>query len=235
MKILGVTIDNLSKKQLLSQIEDFLAEHKTRQIATINPEFVLQAQKDFEFRDILNDCDLRLADGVGIWFAFLRFGNFLKARMTGIDLMQEIIEIAAKKKLKIFLVSDARALSSWQETRGVINKTYPDLEISGVAIDKKTSNYKLPPINSEIVFCNFGAPDQERFLYSLKNRENDIIRLVMGVGGSFDFLTDKRKRAPKIMRKIGLEWLWRFAQEPRYRAKRIFQAIVIFPLKIIFN
>ena len=57
----------------------------------------------------------------------------------------------------------------------------------------------------------------------------------MGVGGSFDFLTGKKKRAPKFLQKIGLEWLWRFLQEPKYRAKRIWKAVVVFPIKIIFN
>jgi len=85
-----------------------------------------------------------------------------------------------------------------------------------------------------IVFANFGAPYQEKFLNSLKSAKNSKMRLVMGVGGSFDYLTGKIRRAPVFTRKIGLEWLWRLIQQPR-RIKRIWNAVIIFPIKIIFQ
>jgi len=265
MNILGIKIDNLSRKDILDKIQFFLQEENPRtisdekiygkfhQIATVNPEFILQAQKDDEFRKILNGCDLSVADGVGIWFAFLRFGKYLKSRMAGIDLMIEILNLANKNKLSIFLVSHIDALSSWEESREAILKIYPDLEISGANLDchsglepessHKTQildaslyQYDCTSISScKIVFCNFGAPNQEKFIHSLKSLENSKIKLAMGVGGSFDFLTGRIKRAPRCIRKIGLEWLWRFLQEPRYRAKRIFRAIIIFPIRVLFN
>lgn len=235
MEILGVKLDNFTRKEILAKVTTFLAEDSFHQIATINPEFILRAQKDVAFRDILNDCDLSVADGVGIWFAFLRFGKYLKSRMTGIDLMLEILKLAAENKLKVFLVSYVGALSSWEETREAILKIYPNLEIDGVDINKNSTNYQLLTTNFEVIFCSLGAPQQELFLHSLKIAENARIRLVMGVGGSFDFLTGKRKRAPKFLQKIGLEWLWRFAQEPAYRAKRIWKAVVIFPIRVLFN
>lgn len=235
MNILGAKIDNFSRAEILAKIKFFLQEKKAHQIATINPEFILQAQKDNDFKNILNNCDLNVADGIGIWFAFLRQGKYLKNRLTGVDLMLEILKISAKKNLSIFLVSHSEALSSWEETRDVILKKYPNLKIAGIKIDKNSINSQLPVIDSSIVFCNFGAPQQEKLLYSLKNQKNSKIRLLMGIGGSFDFLTGRIKRAPKCIRIAGLEWLWRFLQEPKYRAKRIFKAVIVFPIKIIFN
>lgn len=226
-----IKIDNFSREEILKKINFFLGEEKFHQIATVNPEFILEAQKNSEFRNILNSCDLNAADGIGIWFAFLRFGKILKTRIAGADLMDEIMKIAKEKNLGIFLAANKNGLSAWEETRDAILKKYPKLKINGADLDKNEPNYELPNVNEEIIFCNFGAPYQEKFL---NNLENAKIRLAVGVGGSFDFLTGKIKRAPKFMRRFGLEWLWRLILEPRYRIKRIFRAVIIFPIKIIF-
>lgn len=246
MNILGVKIDNISREEILKKIKFFLREEKFHQIATVNPEFVLQAQKDSEFKNILNSCDLNIADGAGIWFAYLRFGKILQSRMAGADLMDEILKIAGANNYSIFLASNDKSLSAWEETRDAILKKYPNLEINGACLDAGRpigqpmsegiiADYGLPVAGYDIIFCSFGAPYQEKFLRSLKNQENAKIKLAMGVGGSFDFLTGKRKRAPEFLQKIGLEWLWRFLYEPTYRAKRIWRAVIIFPIRIIFN
>ncbi len=224
--ILGIKVDNLSKKEILEKVEGFLREDKFHQIATINPEFILQAQKDIEFKNILNNCDLNIADGFGIKLAFWRYGQHLKTRMAGADLMLEILRIADNKNLSIFLAINKDSLSSFEEIEKAILKNYINLEIKGSGETAETA---------DIVFCNFGAPQQEKFLNSLKNAKDSKIKLAMGVGGSFDFLTGKIKRAPKIIRAIGFEWLWRFILEPQYRLKRIWNATVVFMVKIIFN
>jgi len=280
-KILGVKVDNLTKKEILEKVNSFLVSEnpstidkvrgRFNHIATINPEVVLKAGEDEEYKNILNSCDLNVADGIGIWFAFLSYGKFLKCRMAGIDLMQEILKIADEKKLKIFLAANSRGLSSWEETRDAIHKIYPDMEIAGKNYDIKNYN-NLQITNYEIVFCNFGMAYQEKFINSLNSlkslkdslplhlcqnsnlEQNNVesksnllknfnlpqqrcggkIRLGMGVGGSFDYLTSKVPRAPKIMRQAGLEWLFRLFVQPN-RWKRIWNAVVIFPIKIIFK
>lgn len=229
VNILGVRIDNLARGEILKKIEKLLGENKFHQVATINPEFILAAREDEEFKNILNGCDINIADGFGIKLAFWKNKEKLKARIAGIDLMGEILKIADNKKLKVFLVANSGGLSTWEETSRAIKKTHPDLEISGINTDKN-SDYELQIADCDIVFCNFGAPCQEKFVNSVKN---DKIRLAMGTGGSFDFITGKIKRAPEFMRNIGLEWLWRLIQQPK-RIKRIFHAVVVFPIKIIF-
>jgi N-acetylglucosaminyldiphosphoundecaprenol N-acetyl-beta-D-mannosaminyltransferase len=264
MHILGVRVDNLERRDILEKISHFFSEDKFHQIATVNPEFILKAKKDEEFRNILNNCDLNIADGMGIKFAFWRLGEKLKCRMAGIDLMQEILKIADEKRMKIFLAANKRGLSSWEETRNEILRKYPNLEINGANLD--ILEVKLPNNVSDIVFCNFGAPFQEKFLNGLKNglplhlcqensdnavnkiKNNDFadnislqdqrcwgkIKLAVGVGGSFDYLTGKLKRAPKWMQFFGVEWFWRLILQPK-RIKRIFNAVIIFPIKVIFN
>ncbi len=243
MHILGIRIDNLGKKEILEKIEFFLDEEKFHQIATINPEFILQAQKDCDFKNVINMCNLNVADGAGIGYAFLRFGKFLKTRLAGVDLLEEILKIANERKLNIFLAISKNGLSSYFEIKTVLEKKYPSLKIGGSDIElshqssfishqNREDDDRLPITDYDILFSNFGAPAQEKFINSQKNAK---LRLAMGVGGSFDFITGKIVRAPIWMRAIGLEWLWRFAQEPKYRAKRIFNATIVFPIKILFS
>jgi N-acetylglucosaminyldiphosphoundecaprenol N-acetyl-beta-D-mannosaminyltransferase len=231
MNILGVRVDNLAKKEILSRVSDFLNEPKFHQIATINPEFILEAQKNEEFKNILNNCDLNIADGIGIKFAFWRYGKHLKCRMAGIDLVKKILKMASDRGLSLFLAANKDGLSSWEETRDAILRIYPNLAIDGANLIKNDLAYKLKANDYKLLFCNFGAPYQELFINSVKC---DNIRLAVGVGGSFDFLTGKTKRAPVLVRKLGLEWSWRFLCQPN-RWKRIWNAVIIFPIKIIFN
>ena len=237
--LLGVKIDNLTKKEILEKVSAFLSEPKFHQIATVNPEFVLEAQKNEEFKIILNGCDLNLADGIGIRFAFWRQGKKIKHRMAGIDLMEELLRIAEERRLHIFLAANKAGLSSWEETRSAILRKYPNLEIIGANLDKNDIPAKLFSSSEKIengkrdyiLFVNFGIPYQEIFINKAKCAN---IRVAMGVGGSFDYLTGKVKRAPVFARRIGLEWLFRLFWQPK-RWKRIWNAVVVFPVKIIFR
>ena len=231
MCILGVRIDNLNRKEILQRVEDFLLEEKFHQIATVNPEFILEAQVNKKFKQILNGCDLNVADGIGIKFAFWRYGKHLKQCVAGVDLMHDILRIANKHRLSVFLATKKDGLSTWEETAQALQRVYPNIVFSGANIDI-SEPYNLEPRTCNLIFCSFGAPQQEHFINSAKN---DTIRLAMGVGGAFDFVTGKIKRAPKLWRKIGMEWLWRFIKEPRYRAKRIFNATMVFPIKVLLK
>lgn len=234
MRILDVRIDNLSRKEILERVQIFLSEKKFHQIATVNPEFILEAETNRAFKQILDDSDLNVADGIGIRFAFWRFGEHLRCRMPGIDLMDRILRLAEKENLGVFLASSNDGLSNWEETRKVINGIYPDLNIHGDYIDPKDESYQIISSTCQVVFCNFGAPYQELFL---KRQKNDKIRLAMGVGGSYDFMTGKVRRAPYLLRLFGFEWLWRLAQRPDKtrprRWKRVWRAVVVFAYKIL--
>jgi N-acetylglucosaminyldiphosphoundecaprenol N-acetyl-beta-D-mannosaminyltransferase len=232
-KCLNVKIDNLTRGEILGRVKSA----NNLQIATVNPEFILEAQKNEKFRSILNsNKTLCVADGIGLKFAAWRQGQNLKCRWAGVDLMWEILKVANEKKQKVFLIGNKDGLSTWQETAEEIKKVYPKLEVNGVNIFKNNianndTSYQLPVTSYNIIFSSLGAPHQEILLHQLQ----DKARLVMGVGGSFDFITDKIKRAPRFLRIIGLEWLWRLIQEPHYRFKKIWNAVIIFPIKIILN
>jgi len=244
VEILGVRIDNLSKKEIFLELERILGESEMGQIVTINPEIFLKAKEDEVLLKIINNSRLVLADGIGLKFAFWRFGKHLRKRMTGIDLTWKILELANQKNLKVLLVANRSGLTTWEEAREAIQKKYPELYISGVNIDPLAGHYdksielsnfhvKEGHIPFDILLCNFGAPYQEKFIASL-NRWNNTVHLAAGIGGSFEFITKKISRAPKVFRILGLEWIWRLIKQPK-RIRRILRAIIVFPIRILFS
>ena len=230
MDILGVPIDNLTREEILARVKMFLDEPKFHQIATVNPEFLVEAEKNKGFHEVLRQCDLRIADGFGIKLAFFFKGEKLKCRFPGADLMDEIIHETGGRGLSVYLAIRKDGLSSFEEIKFALLKKYPNLKINGADIDPKIHDSQFM-IHDSIVFCNFGAPEQELFLAKLKGQGVES-RLAMGVGGSFDYLTGKQKRAPEWLRTIGLEWLWRLIQQPK-RFKRIFDATIVFFFKVL--
>ncbi|MDD2766428.1 MAG: WecB/TagA/CpsF family glycosyltransferase [Candidatus Moranbacteria bacterium] len=240
MEILGTTIDNLTREEILAQIKIFLDEPKFHQIATVNPEFLLEAKKNKAFHTILQNCDLRIADGFGITLTMLFRGERLKCRFPGADLMEEILSIANEKKISIYLAIKKDGLSSFDEVRQALLERYPTLVVDGDTIDVneiydlrfKMLESKIKNLKSKIILCNFGSPTQEIFLSRLRQQTRSV-RLAMGVGGSFDYLTKKQKRAPRWLQSIGLEWLWRLIQQPQ-RWYRIWNAVVLFPFYVFF-
>lgn len=234
MQIFGIPIDNLTRPEILSRVKDYLAEPGFHRISTVNPEFLLRASEDQDFRAALLSADLRIADGFGIVLAGLLHSERI-ARFPGADLMNEILQIAEKGNVPVYLALRKDGLSSSEEISTALLKKYPHLNISSTTFDVKRSELQNIQIDAHdsLVLCNFGAPEQELFLAQLKNTKLPP-RLAMGVGGSFDYLTGKQKRAPQILRSLGLEWLWRLVLQPT-RWKRIGNAVIVFPFRIIFN
>jgi N-acetylglucosaminyldiphosphoundecaprenol N-acetyl-beta-D-mannosaminyltransferase len=235
MKILGIPIDILSREDILRTVGKVLDSSSYHRIATVNPEFLLLAEKDPAFQQALIDANLRIADGFGIVLAGLLRGRCI-TRFPGADLMEAILAIAEERKLSIFLAVRADGLSTYDEIRSVILKKYPNITVGGADMDIADSECialqsEIKNLKSKIVFCNFGVPYQEIFL---TNMQDTGVTFGMGVGGSFDYLTGKLRRAPKCLHMIGLEWLWRLILQPK-RIGRIWNAVIVFPIKMIFG
>lgn len=219
MEILGVKVDNLTEKELFERIEQFLTDNEQHYIVTPNPEFLVKAQKDKEFKEIINQADLAVADGIGLVFASRFLGQPIKQRITGVDLMEKVCQKAVQKQWPVFLFGAGQGVA--EKTANNLQEKYAGLEILP-CIDNNTAG---------ILFVALGAPKQERWIKENLNKMPSI-KLAIGVGGAFDFISGRVSRAPKILRKIGLEWLWRLICQP-WRAKRIFNAVVVFPWLIL--
>jgi len=258
INILGIKINDVSFTQAINIIEKFLLSKKPRQIATVNSEFIMAAQKDEEFRHILNRSDLSVPDGAGLLFTSRYILNDpIRERVTGIDLVYGICELAEKRKYPIFLLGGENGTEI--KTAAALKDKFPNLIIAGTHEgfpELKKSNFndfrqlrmtdikpskndpnmeiikKVHAGKPKILFVAYGAPKQDKFIFRYKDILN--IPIMMGVGGSFDFISGKSSRAPIWIQKLWLEWLWRVFKEP-WRINRIITATVKFPLEVIKN
>lgn len=245
MKILGINVDSLTRKEALEKLSAFLHDEKQHFLTTPNPEIVLAGYRNRAFGEILNKADLALPDGVGLTFAAWFLGTPIKARLPGSDLVFDIANIAESSGARVYFVGseDGVAIAAAQN----IKQKFPKLIIAGAesGIDFKESEEKraqdnyalLNRINTaqaDILLVGFGQKKQETWIYENLSRVSSV-KIAIGIGGTFDFLAGKIRRAPRIMRAIGFEWLWRFVQEPRKRARRIWDAVVVFSFLIIMN
>ncbi|MFA6306401.1 MAG: WecB/TagA/CpsF family glycosyltransferase [Patescibacteria group bacterium] len=235
INILGVNINTFSKKQALAKIQEFLIDGRRHFIITPNPEIILAAGEDKEFFDILNKADLSLPDGVGLKItAWLMGVNF--QRITGADLLKDILAIAEAQGRRVAVFNWRGGLSSYQDISQALAVYYPKLQAIAIDLDRQTdvSEGILAPVREfkpGIIFLTLGAPYQEKFIFH-NLAKLPSVKIGLGVGGAFDFLTGKLPRAPFWLRKIGLEWLWRLIKQPA-RWKRIYNAVIVFPVKFL--
>lgn len=233
INILGVNISNISKEKILEKINFFLENNNFHFITTPNPEIILEALKDKEELVILNNADIAIADGFGIIIAGLFLGKKIK-RTTGADLTVDLLNIVEKKGYKLAIINWRGGLSKKEKIINTLNFTYPNLKfkVFDAARDfRKFDSTDFDNYKPEMVFVCLGAPYQEKFIYNvLKNKS--FVKLAIGVGGSFDYLTLSAARAPKILRFLGMEWFWRLLIQPN-RIGRIWNATFVFMGKFL--
>jgi len=218
VSILGVKIDRVTKKQTIEKIANFVKSQKPHQIVTINPEFVMTAQKDKEFKEVINRADLAIADGVGIIWASRLVQHSLSERIAGVDLVDEIAKLASQNNWSIYFLGAKEGIA--QKAAENLKKKYKNLKIVGFESGSPhdlTIIEKIKKTKPDILLVAFGAPKQDKWIYKFKESLN--VPVMMGVGGSFDFIAKKVPRAPKWLQNIGLEWFHRLINEP-WRLKR---------------
>ena len=222
--LLDVRIDDLNHHQVLARLESFLEEKKFNHIATVNPEFLVEAHKNKKFKNLLNTTSLNVCDGFGItfWTKFLYKKEI--PRMTCVTLAEEICKLAAKHKKSIYFLGGfevAKKAATFMQSK------YPNLIVVGAEDGApETISKNLKSAHPDILLVAFGAPAQEFWIDTFKADLTNT-KIAVGIGGTFDFWAGKTTRAPRLMQKLGLEWLWRLITQPK-RAKRIYNAVVVF-------
>jgi len=267
INILGVKIDCIRSNEVLTKIQSWLNKSQKKYIVTPNPEFVIYAQKDQEFKNILNQAALAIPDGIGLLWAtkfldlrvkskkFITLEIFwqylytllsiifypkycreiIPERVTGIDLIYKISKFCEQKNCSIYLLGAKEGIAKIAASK--LKNQFPNLKIAGTfsgkpdpKADQKIQaiiNYAKP----DILFVAFGAPKQEKWI-ARNLAKLKTVKIAMGVGGAFDFIAGKIKRAPKFFQKRGLEWLWRVAREP-WRVPRILTATIKFSRRVL--
>ena len=236
MNLLDIRIDEINKIQALSKITEFLNSPKQRTVFTPNPEMLVKAQKDEYFKTVLNSGDLNLCDDMGV-----QLFTGIK-RIPGVDFMLEVCKLAAEQGKGVYLLGSGNE-DVVRNACENLHAQFPDLPISGYnkgpvlsevsASDDSIITDEINRTGAQILFVAFGMGKQEKWIYENLAKMPDV-KIAMGVGGSFDFISGHIKRAPLFLRSLGLEWVYRLAQQPR-RIGRIFNATAVFVLKVVLH
>lgn len=239
--ILGVRIDEVSANEALQKAKNFLVTGQ-HQIFTPNPEMLVKAAEDQNFRSTLNRGDLNICDGTGLQMAVRHLHGKKIDRITGVDFMLQLCKQAEQQKCSIYLLGsgDDKVL---EKTAANLLFQFPTLNIvgkdkgptitesaSGLIIEGGANAAVVEKINHakpDILFVAFGMGKQEKWLdQNLSSMPS--IRIGMGIGGAFDYISGAVTRAPLLWRKFGLEWAYRLVKQPG-RLGRIWNATVVFP------
>lgn len=240
ISIIGTKVDNVTRDEALQRIQSFFGDRGHHHIVTVNPEFVMAARRDPEFQMILNQADLSVADGKGIAFAARRVGHRLRARITGVDLIWDIVQYAAANGHSLYLLGAKQGVA--QQAAYKIRERYPDITIVAAESGyrrwhRHIKDTKLVEmINRKqpaVLLVAFGHGKQEKWIYhNLPSLPS--VQVAMGVGGSFDYISGRVSRAPQLMQKLGLEWLYRLVRQP-WRLPRIMTAVIKFSYTVLRN
>lgn len=218
LTLAGVNIHLVDTKSTLQQIDRWLADRGEicRQICTVNPEFVVDAQSNPEFAAALTRADLRVPDGVGILLAARLHGRRLRERVTGSDGIHHICAHAAERGHSVFFLGAGPGVA--EEVAYRMRARYPQLCVAGTAAGSPAEDEwpviraQLRAAKPDILFVAYGHPRQD--LWIDRHRGELPAGVALGVGGAFDFVAGVTRRAPRWMQRMGLEWLHRLGQEP---------------------
>jgi N-acetylglucosaminyldiphosphoundecaprenol N-acetyl-beta-D-mannosaminyltransferase len=234
VSILGVRVDAVTMPQTLGWIEAAVAARQPRQICTANPEFIMAAQRDPEFRAVLNQADLVLPDGVGLLWAARRLGARLPERVAGSDLIYRLAELAGQRGWRVYFLGAGEGVAQAAAQR--LQGLNPGLVVAGsfagdpgpASADALVAGVQAA--RPDVLLVAYGAPAQDKWI--AQHRARLGVPVSIGVGGSFDFVAGVARRAPVWMQRLGLEWLHRLWRQP-WRARRIVSAVAAFPLAVL--
>ena len=214
-RLLNIDIDLFDdEKEVLALLSKDIDSGRSIELFFLNAHCFNLAQKDREYFDILNSCDYLLNDGIGIKIASKIEKLVLKKNLNGTDFIPEIAEMASKKGYKIFLLGAKDGIA--EEAAVKLKEKFEGLQIAGVHSGYGLDDSVLELINNskaDILIAGMGVPMQEKWIRENKSKLGSV-KLFVGGGAILDFLSQRIRRAPLLMRKIGLEWLFRLCLEP---------------------
>jgi bacterial polymer biosynthesis proteins, WecB/TagA/CpsF family len=216
IEVFDIPVDNLTRTEAIQYITKLMEESKPHFGVAINPEKALKAYNDEELLNIIKKSDLNFVDGVGIIFAAKIFkGIKIKERVTGIDLFSDLLKVSETNGYKVYFLGTKE--ESLKKAIENIKKDFPNLQIVGFHngyfdTDEEVVS-EIAKSGADILFVGMGSPKQEKFIF--RNLEKLNVKFAMGVGGTFNVYAQEFKRAPYIVQKLGLEWLYRFILDPK--------------------
>lgn len=238
--VLGVNISPCSKEDFFVSVDERLQNNEEGLppyfVVTVNPEIAIQSIIDNPFRKILQSSSINTADGIGISWAIKYLYNKSVDRITGSDSLEKICAVCAKQNQSVFFYGAGTGVA--EKAADILIERNPGLRVEGSYSPESPDIYfeRLPITtqielqNASVVFVALGAPSQEMWIHKNMGKLNRC-KLIIGVGGSFDFIAGTQKRAPLLFRKSGLEWMYRLYKEPS-RWRRMLR-LPLFALNIL--
>lgn len=230
VSIYGLPFSKMSMDETVNYLISAIEERKPTHVITANPIMIMSAVEDANYSAMIKRADLIVPDGAGVVWAAKHVGNPVAERVTGFDLMQELFQKGESRRWKAYLLGTSQEVIEAAAEK--LQLQYPQVQIVGYR-----NGYFGPEQDEEVVktiieaapdmlFVARGADTQEPWIVKFKARLG--VPLIMGVGGSFDVVSGKLKRAPQIYQKLRIEWLYRLLQEPkRYKRMLVLPKFVV--------
>ena len=215
--ILGVPVDCVNMEQAVAAVDAMIEGENPQSIIAVNPEKVMKGRQDPDLLRQLHRSGLLSPDGIGVVIAARIFGLAKMERVPGSELMPAICELAANKGYRIFLFGADPEVN--QKTHDILLRRYPGIRIvgnrDGYLSDSEMSSLvsEISSSGADILFLALGSPRQELWMRKYLNNSN--VKVCQGVGGTFDVIAGKVRRAPAIFRNLHLEWFYRLLSNPR--------------------
>lgn len=236
IKILGVPIDRVTRDEAGYITEELIktSDKSCKMIFAPNVEFIMTAQKDKEFFNLLKSSSLSTPDSIGVIIGAKLQHKSFKERIPGQSYFRKIIELSNEKGYSIYLLGGAPGIP--EKAKENLKKKFPNVNIVGLHhgyFNKEEEQKIIEEINElkpNVLFVALGAPKQEKWIYD--NRNKLKVDVAAGQGGTYDYEAGKIKRAPVFIQKIGMEWFWRLIREPS-RIKRQL-VLPVYLIKVLF-
>lgn len=239
---LGVKIDSLTSSEAKARVDELVQKGEPSYVVTPNTDIVMKMQKDENLKDICNNADLSLTDGEIVVKLSKFLGQPIKERVAMTDFVWDVCDLAVEKGYSIFFFGGKESVLL--RGTGIIKEKCPALKVAGIyspplgfeqnEAELAKANDIIKKSKADILIVFLGCPKQEKFI--AKNYKKYEVPVSITMGGCIDFIGADVKRAPQWMQHAGLEWFFRFAQEPRRLFKRYFvDDIQIFPLVIKYK
>jgi N-acetylglucosaminyldiphosphoundecaprenol N-acetyl-beta-D-mannosaminyltransferase len=215
--VLDCPIDRLDMTQTLARCEDLIGRREFAQHVAINASKLVAMQGDPELRRIVEACELVSADGQSVVWASRLLGDPLPERVAGIDLMYELIALADRRGFRVFIMGATPTVLA-QASRRILAE-HPGLQLVGThdgyfsEAEESEVAQEIQDARPDILFVAISSPRKEYWLGRYGRTIN--VPFIMGVGGAIDVVAGVTQRAPASFQRLGLEWAYRLAQEPR--------------------
>jgi N-acetylglucosaminyldiphosphoundecaprenol N-acetyl-beta-D-mannosaminyltransferase len=213
--ILGVTFYNTNRQEFVAEIDNHIVSEDKVFIVTANPEIVMKANEEKDYKQLIDKATYITADGIGIIKAAQLLNKPMQERVTGYDTMMDLLRLSNEKHYSIYLLGAQP--ETLDKTVAKIHEQFPKIKIAGS--HHGYFDWQSPEIRDEIkekqpdlVFVALGVPRQEQWI--AENLEHFQKGIFMGIGGSFDVIAGTVKRAPEIWQKMNLEWFYRLMKQP---------------------